>query len=348
MRIIACMSGTSLDGLDIAFCEFNTSSNSINYDIINAITFKYTDEWENKLRTAPKLSGLELKLLDNAYGLLIAEYINIFIKKNKLSNIDYISSHGHTVFHQTEKNITLQIGDALSIASSTNIPVINDFRSLDVCLNGQGAPLVPIGDQLLFSEYHYCLNLGGFSNVSFSQDTKRIAFDIAPVNLILNYYSRVLGFDFDNDGKIGAKGELIPSLLLELNEIEYYKKTAPKSLGAEWLDRNFFPLIQKHYKVEDILRTLYEHIAVQIGNVLCKKNSQTLVTGGGAFNSFLIQRIKVYSKSEIILPKKELIDFKEALIFGLLAYLRASNKINVLKSVTGAKRDSCSGNIILP
>ena len=342
------MSGTSLDGLDIAFCEFSTSSKSINYKIENAITYKYSKEWENKLKNAPHLSGLELKMLDNKYGLLIADYINNFIKQNRLTNIDYIASHGHTVFHQTEKNITLQIGDSISIASSTNIPIINDFRSLDVSLNGQGAPLVPIGDKLLFSEYDYCLNLGGFSNVSFEENKKRIAFDIAPVNLILNHYSKTLGFDFDNNGEIGAKGVLIPSLLLELNKIEYYSKPAPKSLGAEWLDENFFPLISKHYKVEDILRTLYEHIAVQIGTILCKENSKTLVTGGGAFNSFLIQKIKEYAKSQIILPPKELIDFKEALIFGLLGYLRATNRINVLKSVTGAKRDSCSGNIILP
>ena len=348
MKIIACMSGTSLDGLDVAYCEFTPNLDAINYKLINAITYKYSKEWEEKLRNAPQLSGLDLNLLDQSFGLLTATFINDFIKKNKLSDIDYIASHGHTVFHQTEKKITLQIGDGISIASSTNISVINDFRSLDVSLGGQGAPLVPIGDKQLFSDYEYCLNLGGFSNVSFEENNKRIAYDIAPANLILNHYSKTLGFDFDKGGFLGQKGTIIPSLLSTLNQLSYYEKPAPKSLGTEWLNKYFFPLIPSQYNTKDILRTLYEHIAMQIGKVLNKKDSKTLTTGGGAFNTFLIQLIKKYSESEIIVPDNNLVDFKEALIFGLLAYLRATKQINVLKSVTGASRNSCSGNIIIP
>ncbi len=346
MRIIGCMSGTSLDGLDIALCEFEKNNNIFSFKIHEAITFEYPSDWKDKLRNAPNLSGLDLSLLDNDFGTLTGNFIKQFINDNQLRDIDYIASHGHTVFHQPEKSFTLQIGSGVNIATLTQITTINDFRSKDVSLNGQGAPLVPIGDKLLFPDYDYCLNLGGFSNVSFEDNGQRIAFDIAPANLILNYYSEKLGFDFDESGKLGRSGSIIQSLLSELNKLSYYRKNFPKSLGKEWLDSEFIPLISKNLNINDILRTLYEHISIQIASVLKKENSKTLVTGGGAFNSFLIERIKKHSVSEIIIPDNRTINFKEALIFAFLAYLRVNNITNVLKSVTGANHDSCSGNII--
>jgi len=345
MRIIGCMSGTSLDGLDLALCDFNDNNNTLEYSILHAKTYKYSSLWESKLRNAPRFSGFDLIELDKDFGLLIANYIQQFITDYNLQNIDYIASHGHTVFHQPEKNITLQIGNGIAISSQLNIPVVNDFRSLDVSLNGQGAPLVPIGDKMLFSNYNYCLNLGGFSNVSFEKNKKRIAFDIAPVNLVLNLYAKKKGFDYDAEGKLGRKGTVIPKLLKRLNEIEYYKKAPPKSLGKEWLDEEFLTLIDSNSNDNDVLRTVYEHIAMQIGTILDKRDTKTLITGGGTFNIFLIELIKKYSKSKIIIPTKKLIDYKEALIFALLAFLRVNKKINVLKSVTGADRDSCSGTI---
>lgn len=343
------MSGTSLDGLDIIFCEFSSLNHKIDYKILNYKTFEYSKEWKSKFENATELSGLELSLLDHKFGKLTANYIHEFIHENNINNIDFIASHGHTIFHQPERQFTLQVGNAIEIASLTNLPVINDFRSLDVSLYGQGAPLVPIGDKLLFGEYDYCLNLGGFSNISYQSKNERIAFDISPANIVLNYYSEKLGIAYDNSGEFGRKGSIIEHLLQQLNQLDYYSSTAPKSLGKEWLMQEFLPIIQENeYDIYDILRTLYEHISVQISKILRHKKSSTLVTGGGAFNSFLMELIQEKSISKIVIPKPEIINYKEAIIFGLLGFLRVRNKNNVLKSVTGASRDSCSGNIIYP
>ncbi len=342
------MSGTSLDGLDLALCDFSSQNNKISFNIIESITYQYTPEWKENLKNANQLSGFKLNLLNKNFGILTGEFINQFIKEYSLTNIDYIASHGHTVFHQPEQQFTLQIGSGIDIATTTNLPIINDFRSLDVSLNGQGAPLVPIGDKLLFAEYDYCLNLGGFSNVSFDNKNQRIAFDIGPANLALNYYAEKLGFEFDMNGKLGQEGKINNNLLSKLNQLPYYKQPHPKSLGKEWLDKEFIPLISDNISTIDILRTIYEHIAIQIGKVLTNENSKTLVTGGGALNLFLISLIRKYSTSNIIIPEKRIIDFKEALIFAFLGFLRIKKQTNVLKSVTGASRDSCSGNLIFP
>lgn len=346
MKIIGCMSGTSLDGLDLALCEFLEDEGDLNFKILKAKTYTYPSLWKRKLKNAHLLSGLELSQLDVDYGNYIGQSIIEFIQEFQITNIQYIASHGHTVFHQPEKQLTLQIGNGVNIATKTNITVVNDFRSLDVSLNGQGAPLVPIGDELLFSEFDYCLNLGGFSNVSYRLNGSRIAFDISPANLILNKYAELLGLEFDNGGQLGRSGEIIPELLVSLNSINYYQKPFPKSLGREWLEHEFYPLLPSNRDTKDILRTLYEHIAIQIGSILKLENTKTLITGGGALNDFLIELIKNHSNSKIVIPNHKTIDFKEALVFAFLAYLRINNKINVLKSVTGAKSDSCSGNII--
>lgn len=342
------MSGTSLDGLDLALCDFSSQNNKISFNIIESTTYKYTPEWKGKFRNATQLSGFELSLLDKNFGVLTGQFINQFINEYNIQNVDYIASHGHTIFHQPEQQLTLQTGNGIDIARTTNLPVINDFRSLDVSLNGQGAPLVPIGDKLLFPEYDYCLNLGGFSNVSFENKGERIAFDIGPANLPLNHYAEKLGFEFDLNGNLGQKGEIDDNLLNKLNQISYYNQPYPKSLGKEWLDKEFLSLISNNTSTVNVLRTIYEHIAIQIGKVLIDKNSKTLVTGGGTLNNFLISLIQKYSASEIIIPEKRIIEFKEALIFAFLGFLRIKNQTNVLKSVTGASRDSCSGNLIYP
>ncbi len=348
MRIIGCMSGTSLDGMDLAFCQFSEQEGIVVFEIIKAKTYSYSSTWKKRLKSSMRLSALELLILDKDFGELTAELICEFIEEFRLKDIDYIASHGHTVFHQPEQQLTLQIGNGISIAEGTNISVINDFRSLDVALGGQGAPLVPVGDRQLFSDYDYCLNLGGFSNVSFEKNGQRIAYDIAPANLVFNFFAEKLGVEFDENGSLGEKGELDYDLLRRLNRIAFYEQSYPKSLGKEWLDAEFLPIISSQMKNADILRTLYEHVAIQVATVLVKENSKTLITGGGAFNGFLIKLIREKSHSEIIIPNNEIIDFKEALIFDFLGYLRIKNRVNVLKSVTGAFRDSCSGNVIYP
>ncbi len=348
MKIIGCMSGTSLDGLDLIYAEFNKFNNRISFNIHASEMLPYSQEMIQFLKAADKLPALRFVELEKDLSLFYVDSIQYFIKKYQIKELDYIASHGQTIFHQPDKGFTYQMGNGLLMAQQLQVPVVYDFRSLDVFYGGQGAPLVPIGDELLFSDYDYCLNLGGFSNLSFRKNEKRIAFDICPVNIVINELSQKLGKPYDESGLLARKGSVIPGLLEQLNALDYYRQTAPKSLGKEWVDKHIFPLFQAETELYDVLRTFYEHVAFQIGQVLKDSSSKTLVTGGGAYNLFLMERIRSYSESEVIIPKNQIIDFKEALIFALLAYLRVRNEVNILSSVTGASQDSSSGMIAYP
>lgn len=343
------MSGTSCDGLDVAHCEFYLKNDIWNYKILNAETYQYPNSWIEILKTAQNLSAFDFLLIHNKYGEYIAEKVNDFTSKFNCK-IGFISSHGHTIFHQPDKGLTFQIGNGASIAAKTGITTISDFRTLDVALGGQGAPLVPIGDKLLFSNYDYCLNLGGFANISFNSKNKRIAFDICPVNIAINYFTiKYFNKAYDKDGNFARKGKIDNNLLKKLNSLEYYKLNYPKSLGREWFETIFLKNISV-FKIDanDLLRTIYEHFAIQLSSVIENKNSKTvLVTGGGAFNSFLIEILKTKTKANIILPDQNLINFKEALIFAFLGLLRVNELTNSLATVTGAKKDNCGGSIYI-
>ena len=342
---IGLMSGTSLDGLDIVYVQFNTSNYS-NFKILHSETIPYSTQWKYDLQNAITFSEEKIEQLNNDYGSYLAEKTIAFITKNKISKIDFIASHGHTVFHQPENGITLQIGDGQQIANLTKQKVICDFRTQDVAFGGQGAPLVPIGDQLLFAKYNYCLNLGGFANISMTQLGDRVAFDICPVNIVLNHYVSILGLTFDDGGEIAKKGNLNLKLLQELNTLDFYKKSAPKSLGLEWVQQCIFPLIDSYnLEIPTILRTFIEHVAQQISAQLKAKDATLFITGGGVYNLFLIERLKQLSTVEIIIPSNEIVEYKEALIFAFLGLLRNQNKVNVLASVTGAKKNHSSGKI---
>jgi len=345
--IIGLMSGTSLDGIDLVYVKFKKDSYKY-FDILHSETISYSKKWKSTLQNAINFSAKDLKFLDREYGAFLGGVINKFVDKYQIKDIHFIASHGHTVLHQPKKGITLQIGDGQVIANYTKQKVICDFRTQDVELGGQGAPLVPIGDELLFSNYDYCLNLGGFSNISFRKEGKRIAFDICPVNIVLNHYANKLGLAYDASGEIASKGRLNQQLLEKLNSLEFYQQEPPKSLGLEWVKENIFPIIDDlEIDISSILRTFVAHIAIQVSKII-KENNSVLITGGGAFNSFLMNRIESSVNSKILLPKKELVDFKEALIFALLGLLRFDNQVNCLRSVTGAKQDHSSGIIFLP
>lgn len=343
-NVIGVMSGTSLDGLDICYASFN-HNNDWNFTIKNSKTIELNPSLKSKLKNATTLSGLELSLLHNQVGNFIGEAIMQFITGFQINKneIDFISSHGHTIFHQPEKQLTLQIGNGANISALTKLPVVCDFRTTDLALKGNGAPLVPIGDKLLFSEFDNCINLGGISNISYQKGNKRIAFDICPVNIVLNYLANQLGFDYDKNGELAIAGILNKNLLNQLNNLDYYQNSPPKSLGYEWVEKNIFPLLKNsNLNQKDILRTFVEHIAFQIGNHL-KQNEKTLFTGGGTHNKYLMERIQHFSNTQIIIPNQKIIDFKEALIFGFLGILRWRNEINTLSSVTGAGIDSIGG-----
>jgi anhydro-N-acetylmuramic acid kinase len=287
----------------------------------------------------------QLEKLNQDYTKLLASIIADFIEKNKISTLDAVCSHGHTILHQPQNGFTLQIGNLPEIASLIHQTVVCDFRVQDVQLGGQGAPLVPIGDRILFPEYDYCMNLGGFSNVSFEQNKQRIAFDISPVNTVLNFYANQLGFDYDNKGIISKTGKINETLLKQLNALDFYKKVFPKSLGFEFVKEIVLPLIESsEITIEDKLCTFTEHVAHQITLALTNKNGSLYITGGGAYNDFLIERIQSYlPEMKIIIPSAKILEFKEALIFALLGVLKLRGEINVLSSVTGANNDHSSG-----
>jgi anhydro-N-acetylmuramic acid kinase len=346
--VIGLMSGTSMDGLDIAHCQFVFETNSWTYEIIQAETIIYTNEWKQKLINAAPLNALAFQELHIEYGFYIGQRVSDFILKNN-TKADFIASHGHTIFHQPEKKLTVQIGNGSSIASKCKLPVICDFRAMDVALGGQGAPLVPVGDHFLFSEFDFCLNLGGFANVSYNYQNKRIAYDICPVNIVMNQLSEQMGKPYDEEGAFAKEGMISHYLLTELNQLGFYKvaPNTPKSLGKEWVTTSIDPILNL-YEVsqEDVLCTFCEHIAFQIAKSLNDKpKGKLLITGGGAYNSFLLQRIREQVIHEVVIPDKKTIEFKEALIFAFLGVLRMRNEVNCLKSVTGAFADSCCGVI---
>lgn len=347
-EVIGLMSGTSLDGLDIACARFENNG-GWHFRLLSCSSLNYNHAWRSKLGSAISLNGLDLKKLDQEYGSFLGRETRAFIDKHDL-NPDLIVSHGHTVFHQPEIGLTMQIGDGYKILQATGIRTICDLRSMDVSLGGQGAPLVPLGDQLLFSDYDYCLNLGGFSNISFQSEGSRVAFDICPVNTVLNHLAAQLGLDFDPDGAIAKSGKLMPELLEKLNDLEYYKLNPPKSLGIEWVNQNILKILPDGHNW-DILHTFCHHISDQIAaacSMFKPENSHPpslLATGGGTKNSFLMELIreKLGEKAKVVVPDIEIVDFKEAIIFAFLGLLKELGQINCLKSVTGAQKDSSGG-----
>ena len=346
--MIGLMSGTSLDGLDIAYCQF-VYDGSWHYRIEKARTLSYSPEWRQRLSQAALLSGEDLAILDTDYGFFLGEEVKRFVAEFKL-DVEAVASHGHTVFHQPLRGMSKQIGDGTALSLRCSLPVIYDFRKLDVLLGGQGAPLVPAGDELLFGKYAACVNTGGFANISYEEGQHRIAWDITGVNIVLNYLAAKLGKAYDGEGAIAAGNTVDSRLLEQLNALHYYQKKPPKSLGREWVEKEVLPLLEaSRLKTEDLIATYTEHAALKISEAIAPLFGEILFTGGGTFNQYLMERIVVHSpKQRLIVPGETLINFKEALIFAFLGVLKLRGEVNTLASVTGAKRDSCGGVVIVP
>ncbi len=349
-RVTGLMSGSSMDGVDLAFCEFSMTHGVWQFQIIAAETFPYPAPLSTELQYAINWKRAQIGELDLKMGRYFALLINGFHEKYHLLP-GLISSHGHTILHQPGRGITLQVGNGAELARLTGIPVVCDFRSEDVAQGGQGAPLVPVGDRLLFGEYGACLNLGGFGNISYERpDGKREAFDICPVNMALNWVANQMGHSYDPDGDIGRSGSVDDDLLEELNALAYYSEPAPKSLGREWFNRHFLPhLHRRNMEKRDLLATLVEHIALQTEQAFGPSGAgKILITGGGAFNRFLIERLESKAGAILVIPDQILVKYKEALIFALLGLLRTRGEINCLSSVTGGKNDLSTGTIYSP
>jgi len=353
------MSGSSLDGLDIVFAEFHENGGKWNYEIIQADCYVYPAEWTGRLKNATSLNARDYQLLHVDYGHYLGQQVNRFIEQHGLQyKVALIASHGHTTFHIPGKKMTAQLGDGAAIASEVQLPVVTDMRAMDVAFGGQGAPIVPIGEKLLLGNYDYFLNLGGIANISVNSN-EYIAFDICAANRVLNMLANDSGKEYDEDGEMSMRGAVSIDLLEKLNQLDYYKQPYPKSLANDFGTEVVYPLIKKErISINDELRTFTEHIALQIKNAMTTThnhkletiNPKLLVTGGGAFNTFLVDRLKDQVSQlnvEVVIPDKNLVSYKEALIMAFIGVLRWREEYNVLSSVTGARRDSINGALWL-
>ena len=341
------MSGSSLDGLDLVLTRLVSDGGRYRYSILDAVTMSYPQEWVERLSGAFLRRPEELGTLDKDYGDYLGCCVNEFVQRKGIRP-DFVASHGHTIFHKPEQRYTLQVGDGGANANRCGILTVNDFRTEDVRKGGQGAPLVPIGDRLLFGDYEICLNIGGIANVSYEVEGRRIAYDICIANQALNWLAQQEGLAYDEGGRMARSGRVNGSLLEALNSHEYYRQRPPKSLGREFFEANQRRMLGSDTSA-NLLATFSEHIAVQIAQAVeGRPQGKLLATGGGALNTYLIERIQHHSKHQVIVPDRLTVDYKEALIFALLGMLRLEGQTNVLSSVTGAPSDSCSGVIWKP
>jgi anhydro-N-acetylmuramic acid kinase len=347
-KIVGLMSGTSLDGLDIALCEFSLEkTKEVSFRILKSTTIEYTEHEKTRL-SLMEASAVQLAETDVWFGGFCGEKVSDFLQKHSLQ-ADLVASHGHTVFHQPSKKFSTQIGQGAALSASAGLPVVCDFRSMDVALGGQGAPLVPIGDQLLFKEFAFCLNLGGIANISVKRGDGIIAYDVCPANIPFNLLARQKGMEYDRNGEMARKGKVDELLLAKMEQLGFYSLPSPKSLGKEWIDEAFLPLLNSSsLTIEDKMATVCEHVSKRIAEEVLQyasMGSSLLVTGGGAFHSYLIEKLeeKLGNRCTVHIPVAQLVNFKEALVFAFLGYLRVNNKVNSLGQVTGARKDSIGG-----
>lgn len=364
-RVIGLMSGSSLDGLDIAFVEFHEQAGAWSYEIKATECYAYSPEWVERLKMATTLNALDYQVLHTAYGHYTGQLVNAFIEEYGLDyQVQLIASHGHTTFHVPGQKMTAQLGDGAAIAAVTGINVVSDLRAMDVALGGNGAPIVPIGEKLLLTDYSLFLNIGGIANISCNFSNNYIAFDVCPANRVLNMLANKAGKAFDDGGRIAAGGKVQQEVLNMLNSLEYYRLPGPKSLANDFGTDVVFPLVagsrfpMKDTWIQDSLRTYVEHIAVQVKQALLgipglqaandQPPAKLLVTGGGAHNAFLVERLSALLREidmEVVVPDMRLVDFKEAIIMGLIGVLRWREENNVLASVTGSLRNSIGGAV---
>lgn len=356
-HVIGLMSGSSLDGLDLCYSEFNVDklqlANNLTYKIIKADCVEYTHEFRERLRNASNLSVFEFAKLHSDLGKYFGKLTKNFIQKNNIEKIDFIASHGQTIFHQPDLSFTTQIGCGAQIAAQTNCKVVCDLRTSDVANNGQGAPIVPIAEKYVFQDFNVFLNIGGIANIAFHNNENVTAFDVCAANTVLNYLARQKGLEYDKDGKLARSGTVIQNLLLELNKIDFCHQAPPKSLGSEHIYEDWIPLFDKYDdSIEDKLATMVEHISMQVGNQINSSfnihHSTLLITGGGALNTFLTERIQQHTSLKVVVPDILTVQYKEALAMAFIGLLRILEIPNCLASVTGAKKDVIGGAVYLP
>lgn len=346
MRVLGAMSGTSGDGIDLALVAFSGTPDQPQHEVLAAETVAYTALWPEWLREAEVCSGERLAELHAAYGAYTGAAARAFLERHAL-RADVLAMHGHTIFHRPDRGFTFQLGSGAAAAVAAGLVTVSDFRSTDVAHGGQGAPLVPIGDRLLFRQAAVCLNLGGFANVSYETPQGRVAYDVCAVNYVMNRLAARAGLVYDAGGQLAAAGKLLPEVLAHLQALPYFAQAPPKSLGREWVEAELMLLLPDTLAVNDLLHTFAEHAAMQLA-AACRDRGPVLISGGGAHNTWLLNRCRALGLTEQVVPDAQTVDFKEAVIFALLGWLRLQVRPNALHSVTGARRDSCGGAIYIP
>jgi anhydro-N-acetylmuramic acid kinase len=354
-KALGLMSGSSLDGLDLAFCEFSINNDQLDWNFLIGETLPFSEMWQARLAHLP-VQNAQVYAKSHIYlGYYFGELCNTFLKKHKVQP-DFIASHGHTIFHDPERRYSAQIGDGAAIAATTGIQTIDNFRTQDIALNGQGAPIAPIADRYLLKGYDFYLNLGGIVNISCNANNQFIAFDISGANQVLNRLANELGLPYDAGGQVAASGKLIQDLFAKSNDLEYLNTTYPKSLSNQWVQESLVPMFVDHEgSIPDKLCSMVHHIGFQIQQsihqiVKKEKLSQNafnmIATGGGAHNSFLMKIISDYNPNiNIEIPDRNIIEFKEAIMIALMGVLRLEGIPNTIHTVTGAARDTISGAI---
>lgn len=350
-KVIGLMSGSSLDGLDICYAQFEESRGHWSAEMLHTACVPYTQEWIAQLRHAQQLNLADFLKLHTAYGRYVAQLVQSFIDEHALEHkVHFVATHGHTVFHEPAAHTTFQLGDGATMAALLGLPVISDLRAMDVALGGQGAPIVPIGDRLLFGNFDILINIGGIANMSLHQGNQQyIAFDVCVANQALNALAQQMGHEYDASGAIAASGTVLPAILQQLSAHPFYAAAAPKSLSnAQAMDLVQAFILDENYSVPDKLNTICHLLVAQIAAAIpmATEARKALVTGGGAFNSYLMQLLQkqmAQQHIELIIPDEKIIAFKEALVMGLIGTLRWREDVNVLAAVTGAQRDSVSG-----
>ncbi len=360
---LGLMSGSSLDGLDVAFCRFETERQNggfhlVKWELLEADTLPFTEEWQARLKQLPAASGFALAQAHADFGRYLGELTGVFFKEKNIppSQVDLIASHGHTIFHEPAKGFTVQIGDGAALAAATGCTVVCDFRSADIALGGQGAPLAPMADKMLFPGYDFYLNLGGIANITCNAGGRFIAFDVTGANQTLNALANLAGLPYDRGGALAASGHLDENLFEKINRLPYLSQPYPKSLSNQWVQENLTKIcLAVPGSVEDRLHTVCRHVAFQleksfrqvIENEHFKKEKyRLLATGGGAFNDFLMQCIREASPEvEVVVGSGEVVSFKEACLMALLGVMRMEGVPNCISSVTGARRDAVGGAV---
>lgn len=354
---IGLMSGSSLDGLDLAYCRFDLEGGTISWELLAQECVPFDPKWTMRLKKLYSQDALTFVKTHTYFGHYMGELVGDFVQKHG-AKPDFVASHGHTVFHEPEARMTFQIGDGAALAVACGLPTISNFRQHDVALGGEGAPLAPIADKYLFAGYDFYLNIGGIANLSANVNGDMIAFDVCAANTLLNFVAAQIGLDYDRDGRLASNGQVREFLLDDLNNDYHYRNPYPKSISNKWVQSRMVPvLIRTRMSPEDKARTVCEHISLQISSsvsmIIQRENIDSrrfkmLATGGGALNRYLMNNIQeVFEHDglevELVLPSPEIIKFKEAILMAFMGVLRLTNTPNVLSSVTGAAQNNIGG-----